>query len=805
MRVFELAGRLGFPVVTLIDTPGAYPGVGAEQRGQSGAIARSQLMLMGLPVPVVACVIGEGSSGGALAIGVADRVLMQQNAIYTVISPEGCAAILWKDAGEAKRAAGALRPTAEACLELGVVDAIVPEPSGGAHRDHAKRGRAAGRRDRGRARVPGYAAAARAASPAAREVPAHGRFPGVAAGRCAVPCGYPRARSDLAPARAPGPAVGAASDAAAASGPAATGLPAATPLQVTLSLKPRHPGLLERLAEGSSARRPLAARVVRELFLPRPGDVARVRSAMATAGLHLVGHDALSLTFAGTAAAAEDAFGVSLEPARALDGTLARTSRARRACPPRSPRWCRMSPGWTQRAAAALRLRPGRPRGSARSGATSSGGYLPSQLGSPAGYDFSSLISGGYTGGGEHVAVVAFSSYKPSDVATYQACFGTSVPVTDHAVSGGTTDRSGSDEVSLDIETVISAAPGLDGVHVYVARPTGTMAQIVNAIVADAPSTGVRIITDSWGVCEPLLSPARAASTNDALQLAAVSGITFLAASGDSGSFDCGGFGQLAVDDPAAQQFATGVGGTNLRISTGGTRHEVVWNDFSGAGGGGLSRFWSRPTWQSGNGVHSRFSNGKRQVPDVSLHASPEQHGYPIYCTAGVCGGAGWQTVGGTSAGAPLLAGMVADMNQYSLAHGGHRLGFANPFLYDRFTADPSAFRDIRRGNNNLDGAGRYPAAAGYDLATGIGAPLGARLATDLAAYTPAPPSLATTSITARPGRDRVLRYGRSIRLHGTLTDGSGPIGGATVYVQAGARRASASGPWPRTDRGAGR
>ena len=112
--------------------------MGAETRGQSGAIARSQLMLMSLPVPVVACVIGEGSSGGALAIGVADRVLMQQNAIYTVISPEGCAAILWKDAGEAKRAAAALRPTADACLDLGVVDCVVAEPSGGAHRDHGK-------------------------------------------------------------------------------------------------------------------------------------------------------------------------------------------------------------------------------------------------------------------------------------------------------------------------------------------------------------------------------------------------------------------------------------------------------------------------------------------------------------------------------------------------------------------------------------------------------------------------------------------------------------------------------------------
>jgi acetyl-CoA carboxylase carboxyl transferase subunit alpha len=138
MRAFELADRLSFPVVTLIDTPGAYPGVRAEQGGQSGAIARSQLALMGLGVPVLACVIGEGSSGGALAVGIADRVLMQQHAVYTVISPEGCAAILWKDSSQAKRAAAALRPTAESCLELGVVDVIVSEPSGGAHRDPAR-------------------------------------------------------------------------------------------------------------------------------------------------------------------------------------------------------------------------------------------------------------------------------------------------------------------------------------------------------------------------------------------------------------------------------------------------------------------------------------------------------------------------------------------------------------------------------------------------------------------------------------------------------------------------------------------
>jgi acetyl-CoA carboxylase carboxyl transferase subunit alpha len=133
MRVMELADRHRFPVITLVDTPGAYPGVVAEQHGQGGWIARSQLLMLRLGVPTVSCIIGEGGSGGAVAIAVADRVLMQENAIYSVISPEGCAAILWRDAGEAKKAAAAFKPDAAHCLELGVIDGVVPEPRGGAH------------------------------------------------------------------------------------------------------------------------------------------------------------------------------------------------------------------------------------------------------------------------------------------------------------------------------------------------------------------------------------------------------------------------------------------------------------------------------------------------------------------------------------------------------------------------------------------------------------------------------------------------------------------------------------------------
>jgi acetyl-CoA carboxylase carboxyl transferase subunit alpha len=137
LRVMQLANRFGRPIVAFIDTPGAYPGMDAEERGQAEAIARNIMEMATFTVPVVCFVIGEGGSGGALAIGVGNRVLMLQNSIYSVISPEGCAAILWRDRAEGPRAAEALRITAADCLEHKVVDEIVEEPPGGAHRDRA--------------------------------------------------------------------------------------------------------------------------------------------------------------------------------------------------------------------------------------------------------------------------------------------------------------------------------------------------------------------------------------------------------------------------------------------------------------------------------------------------------------------------------------------------------------------------------------------------------------------------------------------------------------------------------------------
>ena len=136
LRLMELAARMKRPIICLIDTQGAYPGVDAEERGQAEAIAKNLEIMAGLPVPIVCAVIGEGGSGGALALGVANRILMQEYATYSVISPEGCASILWRDDGKKPEAAAAMKMTATDLVRLGVVDEVVAEAPGGAHRDH---------------------------------------------------------------------------------------------------------------------------------------------------------------------------------------------------------------------------------------------------------------------------------------------------------------------------------------------------------------------------------------------------------------------------------------------------------------------------------------------------------------------------------------------------------------------------------------------------------------------------------------------------------------------------------------------
>ena len=140
LRIMKLAEKFGRPILTLIDTPGAYPGIDAEERGQAEAIASNLLVMSRLRVPLIVTVIGEGGSGGALAIGVGDRVLMFENAVYSVITPEGCAAILWKDSKSAARAAESLRLTASELYQMGIVDTVIAEPAGGAHFAHDEAG-----------------------------------------------------------------------------------------------------------------------------------------------------------------------------------------------------------------------------------------------------------------------------------------------------------------------------------------------------------------------------------------------------------------------------------------------------------------------------------------------------------------------------------------------------------------------------------------------------------------------------------------------------------------------------------------
>ncbi|MFZ0821785.1 MAG: acetyl-CoA carboxylase carboxyltransferase subunit alpha [Candidatus Acidiferrales bacterium] len=141
LRVMNLAAKFGRPIFAFVDTPGAYPGIDAEERGQAEAIAHNLREMARLPVPIVVTITGEGGSGGALGIAVGDRVLLMENAVYSVISPEGCASILWRDSGKAEQAAEALKISAPELMELDLVDGVVPEPEGGAHNDHEEAAR----------------------------------------------------------------------------------------------------------------------------------------------------------------------------------------------------------------------------------------------------------------------------------------------------------------------------------------------------------------------------------------------------------------------------------------------------------------------------------------------------------------------------------------------------------------------------------------------------------------------------------------------------------------------------------------
>ncbi len=386
--------------------------------------------------------------------------------------------------------------------------------------------------------------------------------------------------------------------------------------------------------------------------------------------------------------------------------------------------------------------------------AASSTAYIPSQLSTA--YNYDGLHNAGLQGQGQTVGVFELDGYSASDVQTYTQCFGGGgVPISNVILDGfNGQPGAGAVEVELDMETILSMAPKLSKLVVYEAPNT---TQGYNDEFARIVSDRTPVVSVSWGDCESNMGQAEVQQENKYFQEAAAQGQSILVAAGDSGSESCfqlqgGGFNfALNADDPAAQPYVTGVGGTTLTLNSNNSySSEHVWNSgiFGGAGGGGLSQFWKEPSWQSGPGVQNSYSNGMRETPDVSLNADPAT-GYPIYCTAGSncsgLGGSGWITVGGTSAAAPMWGAAVALANQEAAQHGKGPVGFLNPAIYKIASGSHyhGDFHDITPPNNssipsNNDeigiNGGAYPVTNNYDMATGWGSFNATNLAADLVA-----------------------------------------------------------------------
>jgi kumamolisin len=581
--------------------------------------------------------------------------------------------------------------------------------------------------------------------------------------------------------------------------------PAAAVQSSIVFLRPRNPGLLKRTATAASAGHALTTPEIKRLFLPTRSQIGQVEDYLRSQGLTVTGQHLLTLTVTGTTAEQESAFGVDLKRYRS------RTGEAFRA-PDSSPRLPTsiaplvaavggLDTSMTMhRSGSGSAVRPATvtPTCSGAQGAHSaySGTLLPAQLGSSGGYNHTALINAGDNGSNEAIAFVEFSNYKPADLTTYRHCFPaiTSPAAVRKSVAGGTSVMSGAGEVELDVETAMAAAPDA-ATYVYVApNNVANGIAMINQMVADQGSTNVHIVSDSWGLCEPATSASIMGAENTALQLAAAAGMSFYVASGDQGSSACvnsTGSTALATVDPASQPYATAVGGTRLRTSP---RSEVTWRD----GGGGSSIFFPKPAWQVGHTLTVANAGSKcgnpggqcRQLPDVALNAS-ENSAYIIYCTvnSSACGGlTGWLPVAGTSGSAPLMAGITADVNEYSLAHGGPRLGFANPFLYAPTTISSGSFHDITKGSNSITGGSQFTARKGYDMATGLGSVNAVALAQTLAQNgRPSTPSPHTSKLTvATPLPNKSFVYGKRITFSGKLTDttGSKPIGGGLITVQ---------------------
>jgi subtilase family serine protease len=336
------------------------------------------------------------------------------------------------------------------------------------------------------------------------------------------------------------------------------------------------------------------------------------------------------------------------------------------------------------------------------------GGYTPSELRSA--YDMDPLISAGYNGSGQTVALYENDGFIQSNIETYNNYYGLGSPAPSVVLVDGYNGEAGAGqgEVELDIEVINALAPKAK-VIVYEGS-NETDAGVVDTYRKIATENRAKSVSISWGLCELQNSTSTMNSMHAIFQQMASQGQSVFAATGDSGAYDCQD-SQLAVDSPANDPYVTGVGGTHLTLGGGAYGSETVWGRGQFGSGGGISTIYSLPNWQTGPGTSNSYSNGNREVPDVSAGADS---GYSIYSLGK------WSVVGGTSAAAPLWAAIAAINNQYATANGKPNLGFANPILYKMFNTDQKyqAYHDVTSGTNLY-----YPATTGYDMASGIGTP----------------------------------------------------------------------------------
>jgi len=345
-------------------------------------------------------------------------------------------------------------------------------------------------------------------------------------------------------------------------------------------------------------------------------------------------------------------------------------------------------------------------------------------------YDLQPLYAGGDMGGGQSVDIYEQSGFSGPDVAAYQRCYGTSVPISVVPVDGGNSSTSGpfAREADLDIEDVIGLAPQLRRVHVFEAPAVAQYDLDIYTAIAQADDA--KVVSISANACEAYIGNGQLQAEASEFNQMAAQGQTVFAASGDLGAQACSNLSppqyQRAVNDPASQPLVTSVGGTNL-TSTGqpplSPPLESAWK----SSGGGLSSYWLTPSWQTGPGVVNKYSSGApcgggsrgcREVPDVSANAG--------YCYAMYIAGK-WSCESGTSAAAPTWAAMASLIDASSASCAKKGLGLLNPRLYSLALRAPGDFNDVTVGND-----GTFPATAHYDLATGLGTPVGARLAQSL-------------------------------------------------------------------------